>query len=291
MFYLPILYYPTKKDDRATGFLIPTYGVVDAARPVASQRVLLGDRPQPGRDVPARLVLEDRPGRRQRVPLQRRRRLGRQHPRLPRSTSTRRPTSQSDGGDDAVHAGVAQLRDPRRRQPGAARSTSARARSVDYFSSIATTQTFNTNIYDASRNHALLRRQRGRRLGHVLAERHVRPQRVLLRPPPTRSLSGSWPRVVAHAQRAAVARTRRVYFSVGTEFAAARCARRIDDGDRRPTTSGLSRFDFAPQIRYPFKKWQWFTVNSTRQLARHVLHAQLRPDRRPTVRRRWSTSA
>jgi len=26
MFYLPVLYYPTKRDDRATGFLIPTYG-------------------------------------------------------------------------------------------------------------------------------------------------------------------------------------------------------------------------------------------------------------------------
>ena len=26
MFYLPILYYPTKEEDRATGFLIPTYG-------------------------------------------------------------------------------------------------------------------------------------------------------------------------------------------------------------------------------------------------------------------------
>ena len=26
MFYIPVLYYPTKKEDRATGFLIPTYG-------------------------------------------------------------------------------------------------------------------------------------------------------------------------------------------------------------------------------------------------------------------------
>jgi len=26
MMYLPILYYPTKRDGRATGFLIPTYG-------------------------------------------------------------------------------------------------------------------------------------------------------------------------------------------------------------------------------------------------------------------------
>ena len=26
MLYLPVMYYPTKKGDRATGFLIPTYG-------------------------------------------------------------------------------------------------------------------------------------------------------------------------------------------------------------------------------------------------------------------------
>jgi len=23
------------------------------------------------------------------------------------------------------------------------------------------------------------------------------------------------------------------------------------------TNSGLSRYDFNPQLRYPFKKWQW----------------------------------
>jgi hypothetical protein len=27
--------------------------------------------------------------------------------------------------------------------------------------------------------------------------------------------------------------------------------------------TSLSRFDVSPQIRYPFKRWQWFTVNST----------------------------
>ncbi len=27
--------------------------------------------------------------------------------------------------------------------------------------------------------------------------------------------------------------------------------------------SNLTRLDFFPQIRYPFKKWQWFTVNTT----------------------------
>src|SRR5262249_4465863 len=27
--------------------------------------------------------------------------------------------------------------------------------------------------------------------------------------------------------------------------------------------TGLARLDVSPQIRYPFKRWQWFTVNST----------------------------
>ena len=71
VFYLPVMYYPINKEDRATGFLIPIYGSSTIARPDAQQRVLLGDQPQPGRDVLPRLVLEDRPGLRRRVPLRR----------------------------------------------------------------------------------------------------------------------------------------------------------------------------------------------------------------------------
>ena len=60
MLYLPIIYYPTKEDGRATGILIPDLRRVDDSRSDHSQRVLLGHQPQPGRDVPVRLVLEDR---------------------------------------------------------------------------------------------------------------------------------------------------------------------------------------------------------------------------------------
>ena len=65
IFYLPVLYYPIQSDDRATGFLLPTYGSLDLPRPVAEQRLLLGDQSQPGSDADARLVHEHRPGRRQ----------------------------------------------------------------------------------------------------------------------------------------------------------------------------------------------------------------------------------
>ena len=33
--------------------------------------------------------------------------------------------------------------------------------------------------------------------------------------------------------------------------------------DVETDSRSLGRVDFSPQVRYPFKKWQWFTVNST----------------------------
>ena len=49
VFYLPVMYYPIQDDDRATGFLLPTYGRSTYRGHVDQQRVLLGDQPQPGR--------------------------------------------------------------------------------------------------------------------------------------------------------------------------------------------------------------------------------------------------
>ena len=49
LLYLPVIYYPINKEDRATGFLLPMYGSSTPARPDDQQRVLLGDQPQPGR--------------------------------------------------------------------------------------------------------------------------------------------------------------------------------------------------------------------------------------------------
>src|SRR5205085_1514077 len=56
------------------------------------------------------------------------------------------------------------------------------------------------------------------------------------------------------------------YFSVGTEFVTVLRESRSKNATTDVTTvtdSGLSRFDVNPTLRYPFKKWQWFTVNST----------------------------
>ena len=83
LMYLPIIYYPIKR--RRPGHRVPAADVrrVDAARAGNQQRVLLGDRPEPGRDVLSRLVHADRPGRRRRIPVCRRPGLVRQLPLLP----------------------------------------------------------------------------------------------------------------------------------------------------------------------------------------------------------------
>jgi hypothetical protein len=51
-----------------------------------------------------------------------------------------------------------------------------------------------------------------------------------------------------------------VYFSISSEYAQILSERKTPTDD---TDLGRGRFDVSPQIRYPFKRWQWFTVNST----------------------------
>ena len=60
--YLPAFYYPVQERRPGDRLSDPDLRSLHRPRAVAQQRVLLGDRPQPGRDVPARLVLEDRSG-------------------------------------------------------------------------------------------------------------------------------------------------------------------------------------------------------------------------------------
>ena len=50
------------------------------------------------------------------------------------------------------------------------------------------------------------------------------------------------------------------YFSTNTE--AIHLIRQTNIGELSQD-SGLTRFDIVPQVRFPFRRWQWFTVNTT----------------------------
>ena len=73
---------------------------------------------------------------------------------------------------------------------------------------------------------------------------------------------GNSPRVtLARNERPLFGANSPIYFSANTEFV--HLDRQTKDSDLVIDDSSVSRFDFSPQISYPFKKWQWFTVNSS----------------------------
>jgi hypothetical protein len=77
-------------------------------------------------------------------------------------------------------------------------------------------------------------------------------------------LSGAWPRVAFSRNERPLLGTP-LYFSIGSEYAHLLRDRTVvtSPGVVLEDNQSLGRMDLAPQIRYPFKKWQWFTVNTT----------------------------
>ena len=140
---------------------------------------------------------------------------------------------------------------------------------VDYFSDIVTNQTLNTNINNSSNN----QRSFGGNVlgawgtyslsGTLIRSEYFSNQNVS-------NVTGSWPRVTVNRNERPVGDTP-LYVSASGEYAHILSVGR-DDGTELDRS--LTRLDFSPQIRFPFKKWQWFTANSTRKLARYVLLTQ-----------------
>ena len=263
MLYVPLLYYPTKKDDRATGFLIPTYGSSSLRGQQFHNAFFWAiDRSQ---DATIAHEWYSKIG--QGVSGEYRYNFG--------------------GGDDGnftahylnQHEATYTLDDGSTNTVAATRSYDfrgslnqalplgmrARAR-VDYFSSITTSQTFNSNVYDASRNQRTYGGNVvGSWAGYSMNATFDRNEYFY--DANTSSINGSGPRV-------AVSRNERplfgsaLYFSLNGEYANLLYeSKGLDNstGTEVPydVDKGLMRFDVTPQIRYPFKRWQWFTVNST----------------------------
>jgi LPS-assembly protein len=263
MFYLPVLYYPTKRDGRATGFLMPTYG----SSSLRGQSLHNGFFWAINRSMDATFLHDWYSQTGQGYGSEYRYNAGSGDGNIRAYLDNQHATTYtlSDGSQSSVEASrTYEIR-------GGANQTlpfGLRARGqVSYFSSIATSQAFNTNIYDASRN----QRTYG---GNVIGAWGKYSMNATLDHSEyfynlTDSvLSGSWPRVSLTRNERPIGESP-VYFSAGGEFLSSLRTSTSTvtnaDGSTKTTISdtGLSRVDFAPQIRYPFKKWQWFTVNTT----------------------------
>ena len=264
MFYTPILYYPTKREDRATGFLMPTYG----SSSLRGQSLHNGFFWAINRSQDATITHDWFSKTGQGVGSEYRYNVG---------TGDGNIIAHLDDNHGATYTdatGLATTTDASRSyeiRGGASQLLPFNLRSratVNYFSSITTSQAYNTNIYDASRNN----RSFG---GNVVGAWGKYSLNVTLDHSEYFSdvnnsyLAGTLPRVSFTRNERPILNSP-AYFSLSGEYV--NTLRAIKSTSVNPGTgvsvsnlidTGLSRIDVLPQIRYPFKKWQWFTVNST----------------------------
>jgi LPS-assembly protein len=261
MLYLPILYYPTKREDRATGVLIPTYGVSS----IKGQSLHDAFFWAINRSQDATFMHDWYSKAGQGVGSEYRYNFGggsdgnfrayMLNETITRDTGNASGTADTQSATRSyeIRGGANQL------LPGGLR---ARA-NVNYFSSLETSQAFNTNIYDITRN----QRSFG---GNVIGAwgtytlNGTIDHSEYFYDKTQSNLTGSWPRVVLARNERPLLGTP-LYFSVTSEYVHLLANSRFTDTEGVVTEAdrSLTRLDVSPQIRFPFKKWQWFTVNST----------------------------
>lgn len=259
VFYVPLLVYPTKKEERATGFLIPTYG----SSTLRGQQIHNAFFWAINRSQDATIMHEWYSKLGQGVSGEYRYNLGggsdgvmTTHFRDERAVTyvtDGLPTTISGSRTYELRGAANQL------LPGGLR---ARAR-VDYFSDLARSQSYNTDIYSSSRNQ---RSYGGNVVGAwgTYSLNGTFDHSEYFYGTTTSGVTGSTPRVSLTRNEQPLFGSA-VYVSVGAEYANILYETKGLDGEGNPLVvdKGLARLDLTPQIRYPFKRWQWFTVNST----------------------------
>lgn len=256
MMYLPIFYYPIQEDDRATGFLIPTYGTSTVRGQTLSNAFFWAM----GRSHDATLYHDWFSKTGQGYGGEYRYALG------PGSSgSSRVYVINEHAATDTSPGGVTTPTDARKSYQVAGNLSQRlpaglQARgNVDYFSSITTQQRYQQNIYQAtSRN----RRFGGNVTGNwgpyslsATADRNdtFYGENSLV-------TNGSLPRIsLSRAERPIAGAL--LYFGTKSEFAT--ILRSTTVNDVRQSDQGLSRLDVNPTLRIPFTKWPFLSVNSS----------------------------
>ena len=263
MFYTPILYYPTKREDRATGFLMPTYG----SSSLRGQSIHNGFFWAINRSQDATVLHDWFSKTGQGLGSEYRYNAGTGDGNIRAYLDDQHGSTYVDDFGNSTTTAATRSYEIR----GGANQLlpfGLRARAnVNYFSSIATSQQFNTNIYDASRNSRAFGGNLIGAWGKYSLNATIDHSEYFY-DLNNSTLSGSLPRVSFTRNERPIGDSP-VYFSASAEYLKTLSAinQATTDVDNNTvinhTDNGLSRIDLSPQVRYPFKKWAWFTVNST----------------------------
>lgn len=255
VFYFPAIYYPIKKDDRATGFLMPTYGTSTYSGFTLSNAFFWAiDRSQDltflddwfakrGNGVGAEYRYASSPGSSGFLKVYR--------------LSERESAIQNSSGSTTTIPDNVSYRMQANAAEAINRQWSVRGR-VDYFTSLVVQQAYNTNIYDASNSTRTFGGSiTGNLAGFTVNGGYDRTE--YFSDASDSTVTGGTPRVTLARNESPLFGTP-LYFSMNSEYAT---IARETKSSGTVTDRGLTRLDFMPTLRLPFTKWPFLTANSS----------------------------
>ncbi|MEI6670085.1 MAG: hypothetical protein WCP29_18205, partial [Acidobacteriota bacterium] len=259
--YLPVVYYPINKEDRATGFLLPMYGTSSLRGHTLSNAFFFAL----GRSQDATAMYDyfsktgyGYGGEFRRVAT------GGSNANLRFYRLNEHPITYNDPvtGAERSQAGRQSYQLNGSMIQNLPFGLKARAQG-SYFSSATVQQTYSTNVLTATYN------TRGAS-GGVSGTWGSYGAGVSLDRNET-FYSSSYSIVSGNTPSLSFSRKEQplfgtpVYFNLGSTYAniVYQSVSTSADGTRTPYDTGLGRFDFTPRIRFPFTKWPFFTINST----------------------------
>jgi hypothetical protein len=257
VFYLPFVYYPIKKDDRATGFLMPTYGTSTLRGFTLSNAFFWAiNRSQ---DI---TVMHD------------------WFTKTGQGVGTEYRYVLAPGSQGSVRFHLLNEHEVTETQPDGSVTTTPGRRSyqirgsmnqtvsrrwrlrglVDYFTDVTAQQTYNLNIFDASRSQ---RRVQGSLSGAIgtfnITTSFDRTE--TFDGTTNAALYGATPRVAITRGEQPIGNLP-LYVTFGAEIA--RLDQRTGDpADEASLDQSLARFDLSPTLRFPFTKLRFLQINSS----------------------------
>ncbi len=255
LLYLPVMYYPTKKDDRATGFLIPQYGMSSIKGQSISNAFFWAINRSQDATVYNDWYSKTGTG----VGSEYRYNYGQNS-----NGSFRAYLLNQHEAEYQSSSGVTTIPGQRSYEMhgtlNQALFAGLRARAnVDYFSSLTALQTYNTNIYNSSLN----QRNYGGNISGAWGAYNLNAtmnRAEYFYGSQSSSVTGGMPTIDFTRSPQRIGSTP-VYVSVASEWA--NLLREAQATGTPVQNTGLDRFDLLPTVRVPFTKWQFFTVNST----------------------------
>jgi LPS-assembly protein len=256
LMYMPVFYYPIQEDDRATGFLMPTYGSSTIKGQVLSNFFFWAIN----RSHDATIYHDWMSKAGQQIGGEYRYVLGpaSQGNAQMRMLDENEISTTRSGGSPQVQPArrsYAISGDASQRLPGAFRLRA----NADYFSSVTTQQQYQQDVMRAT--------NRSRRFGTNVAGRLGRYQisatadrTDYFYTETSLSTYGSLPRINVSRPERPIAGTP-VYFGVNGEYIT--LVRSSTNDDIKTSDQGLTRMDFNPVVRVPFSRWPFLGVTTT----------------------------